>query len=108
MERLAITVRGIVQGVGFRPFVHHLASRLRLHGFVKNQSGSVLIEVEGEPPSLQEFLALLSGQPPPLAHIDQISWEPRAPRADEQFLIQPSAADSAGTILISADVAVAP
>ena len=47
MERRAITVLGIVQGVGFRPFVHGLASRLGLGGFVKNQAGRVLIEVEG-------------------------------------------------------------
>src|ERR1700730_13940012 len=48
MERRAIVVHGIVQGVGFRPFVYNLASQLKLHGSVKNQTGSVLIEVEGE------------------------------------------------------------
>ena len=48
MERREITVQGIVQGVGFRPFVHGLASQYQLNGFVKNRAGSVLIEVEGE------------------------------------------------------------
>ena len=47
MERRAILVRGIVQGVGFRPFVFKLAERLHLHGFVRNQTGDVQIEVEG-------------------------------------------------------------
>ena len=47
MERRAIAVQGIVQGVGFRPFVYGLASRHRLRGFVKNHTGGVLIEVEG-------------------------------------------------------------
>ena len=56
MERRAIAVRGIVQGVGFRPFVYGLASRLKLHGFVRNQTSGVLIEVEGEAGSLDRFL----------------------------------------------------
>jgi hydrogenase maturation protein HypF len=45
MERRAIVVRGIVQGVGFRPYVYNLAARLQLNGFVKNQTGSLLIEI---------------------------------------------------------------
>ena len=53
MQRRAISVDGIVQGVGFRPFVHALASRLDLRGFVKNQTGNVSIEVEGERASLE-------------------------------------------------------
>src|SRR5262249_5669277 len=59
MERRAIVVRGIVQGVGMRPFVYGLATRLSLGGFVKNQTGSVLIEVEGDGPALERFLAEL-------------------------------------------------
>ncbi len=64
MERRAIVVRGLVQGVGFRPFVYRLAARHHLHGFVKNGMGSVLIEIEGETPSLERFLAELAGEPP--------------------------------------------
>ena len=79
MERRAIVVRGIVQGVGFRPFVYNLAARLRLHGFVRNQTGSLLIEVEGEPPALERFLADLTDRPPPLAQIEHLSWERRPP-----------------------------
>ena len=56
MERRAIVVYGTVQGVGFRPFVHDLASRLALDGFVKNHAGNVLIEVEGETEPLDQFL----------------------------------------------------
>ena len=69
VTRSEILVRGIVQGVGFRPFVYHLAGRYQLHGSVKNQSGSVLIEVEGEPSSLEGFLFELSDRPPPLAQL---------------------------------------
>jgi hydrogenase maturation protein HypF len=105
MERRAILVRGIVQGVGFRPFVYGLASRLQLRGFVKNQTGSVLIEVQGEPPSLDHFLAELSHRPPPLAQIEHLSWEPRAVRAERHFRIEHSVADQASPVFISPDVA---
>ena len=105
MERRAIVIRGIVQGVGFRPFVHGLASRLRLHGFVRNQTGSVLIEVEGESPILDDFLAELAGHPPPLAQIDSLSWESSPPRGEDRFRIETSQADPSGQIFISPDVA---
>src|SRR5579871_3465003 len=90
MERRAIVIRGIVQGVGFRPFVYSLATRLHLGGFVKNRAGSVLIEVEGAPASLERFCADLTRKPPPLAQIEQLSWEPRPPCGEQQFRIVPS------------------
>lgn len=65
MERRAIVIQGIVQGVGFRPFVYGLATCLRLGGYVQNRTGSVLIEVEGEPASLERFRADLTRKPPP-------------------------------------------
>jgi hydrogenase maturation protein HypF len=105
MERRAIIVRGIVQGVGFRPFVYNLAARLQLAGFVKNQTGSVLIEVEGETPALDHFMAELGGQPPPLAQIDDLRWEPRLTRGDSSFRIEVSDADPSSPIFISPDVA---
>src|SRR5436309_3008928 len=98
MERRAIVVRGIVQGVGFRPFVYNLAARCQLRGFVRNQTGSVLIEVEGEPPALERFLAELADRPPPLAHIEQLSWEPRAPQGERGFRIESSEADAASPV----------
>jgi hydrogenase maturation protein HypF len=105
MERRAIAVHGVVQGVGFRPFVYGLASRLKLRGFVQNRTGGVLIEVEGEAPSLDRFLSELAGSPPPLASINQLSWERRTPRGDARFRIECSEADSAGPIFISPDKA---
>ena len=66
LERRSILVRGIVQGVGFRPFVHGLALRLGLAGFVANHSGAVEIEVEGDAASLTAFeqaLIYLNGLP---------------------------------------------
>ncbi len=105
MERRAIVIRGIVQGVGFRPFVYGLAARMRLQGFVKNQTGSVLIEVEGEGPCLDEFLAEVATKPPPLAQIENVTWERRVPQGEQHFRIVPSDNDNPSPIFISPDVA---
>ena len=105
MDRYAISISGIVQGVGFRPFVFDLATRLCLRGFVRNQAGEVLIEVEGEPRSLDRFLDELSSRPPPLAQIDAIRWAARSPRGDRRFGIESSGLGPDGPIFISPDVA---
>ncbi|MGJ4914607.1 carbamoyltransferase HypF [Bradyrhizobium sp. HKCCYLRH2060] len=72
--RLRLRVRGAVQGVGFRPYVHGLATRHRLGGFVANDADGVLIEVEGD--EVADFVAALPRQAPPLARIDDIAVEP--------------------------------
>ena len=79
MDRRASTVSGIVQGVGFRPFIHDLATRLGLRGFVRNRTGDVLIEREGEPQALDLFLAELTTRPPPLARIAGVEWSRGSP-----------------------------
>ena len=105
MERRAIAVQGVVQGVGFRPFVYGLASRLRLCGFVKNRTGDVLIEVEGEADHLDRFLVELTSELPPLAQIDHVSWDQQSPRGERGFRIERSETDTRGPIFVSADVA---
>jgi hydrogenase maturation protein HypF len=105
MERRAIAVHGVVQGVGFRPFVYGLASRIGLHGFVQNQSGGVLIEVEGEAKSLDRFLTALTSELPPLAQIDRLTWDRQIPRGDSVFRIEHSAKEADGPIFVSPDVA---
>src|SRR5262245_19408265 len=105
MERRAIAVQGVVQGVGFRPFVYGLASRNGLHGFVQNQSGGVLIEVEGEAQSLDRFLTALTSELPPLAQIDSLTWDRQIPRGDSVFRIQHSSMEAHGPIFVSPDVA---
>jgi hydrogenase maturation protein HypF len=70
VERLRIRVRGAVQGVGFRPFVHGLAKRYGLSGFVLNDQDGVLAEIEGEAHNL--FLSALSREPPALARIEAV------------------------------------
>ena len=72
MERREIAVRGIVQGVGFRPFVYGLARRLALDGFIRNTAQGVVIQVEGDTATLDAFHTELVRRPPPLASIDEI------------------------------------
>lgn len=105
MERRAIAVHGTVQGVGFRPFVYGLASRLRLGGFVSNSGGAVRIEIEGEPQALDRFISDLTVRPPPLARIDDVNWEPRPIRGDRDFHIEHSAVDRHADVVISPDAA---
>jgi hydrogenase maturation protein HypF len=71
-ERQHIRVQGIVQGVGFRPFVYGLAAELELAGFVCNDSQGVVIEVEGAPWTLNSFQEALWCRQPPLAQIDSV------------------------------------
>jgi hydrogenase maturation protein HypF len=106
MERRVITVRGIVQGVGFRPFVYNLATRLQLKGFVKNQTGSLRIEVEGELRSIETFLTELKDRPPPLALIEGLTSENLPAVNHLQFQIVSSDSESSSQIYISPDVAV--
>jgi hydrogenase maturation protein HypF len=105
MERRAITVLGIVQGVGFRPFVHGLATRLGLGGFVKNQAGQVLIEIEGTRGALDQFLNELESSAPALSRIEDVDWEPRPRQNDRTFRIERSDAAAESSVFISPDVA---
>jgi len=105
MNRRAIAISGIVQGVGFRPFVFDLANRLGLRGFVRNQAGGVRIEVEGESQFLDRFVAEVQANSPPLARIDELSWTDGSPRGDLSFRIDVSRLDHEGPIFISPDVA---
>lgn len=90
LPRRLVSVRGIVQGVGFRPFAYELACRFGLGGFVRNQSGCVLIEIEGDALALDGFVSELVSRPPPLARIDEVSWISGAARGERAFSIEPS------------------
>ena len=106
--RRSIAVTGVVQGVGFRPYVHSLASRLGLAGFVRNRTGEVIIEVEGAADALDRFVSELRGRPPPLARIEELRCEERQPRGEAGFRIDPSESHQGGTVFISPDVATCP
>ena len=73
LQNARIHITGIVQGVGFRPFVYSLAQRLQLAGWVRNTSAGVDIEVDGAPEVLARFIAALETEAPPLARVDQVT-----------------------------------
>lgn len=83
-------VRGVVQGVGFRPFVHRLADRLGLAGWVRNGSGDVEIELEGRRQAIDLFHANLRAEAPPLSSIDSIVHEFHPPTGAAGFAVLPS------------------
>ena len=105
LERRSILVRGIVQGVGFRPFVHGLALRLGLAGFVANHSGAVEIEVEGDAAALAAFERELTASCPPLARVHTVEARAVAPRGDHGFRIERSRTNSGSGVFVSPDVA---
>jgi len=106
-RRLAITVKGIVQGEGFRPFVYSLAHSLNLAGWVKNAAIGVLIEIEGPDSDIEQFCHYLSSQAPPLARIDSISQEDIPYQGISGFVILPSDGGERDT-LIAPDMAICP
>ena len=103
--RTRITVTGVVQGVGFRPFVHRLATELGVTGFVGNDAAAVFIEAQGPPCAVAELTRRLTAEPPPLALITAISarrWR-RAPRTASSIV---ASADAGGPrTLVPPDVA---
>ena len=102
-ERRHITVAGVVQGVGFRPFVHGLALKNGLAGFVLNDTAGVTIELEGEQAALDGFLAVLTEAPPPLARIENIDCSIVPPTGESEFKIVTSHGDEQRNVLISPD-----
>ena len=102
--RRRICLRGIVQGVGFRPFVYNLAKNIGIRGFVLNSSSGVTIEAEAPEPALDEFTRSLH-HPPPLARIEEITTAELDPQGDDIFLIKDSLPIEGEFALISPDVA---
>jgi hydrogenase maturation protein HypF len=104
VERRRFRVLGVVQGVGFRPFVYGLAARHGLTGFVLNDGEGVVVEAEGETDALDRFAAAIAAEAPPLARVDSVTAESVPARGDREFRIETSAA-SGRSALIPADVA---
>jgi hydrogenase maturation protein HypF len=89
-EALHVAVTGVVQGVGFRPFVHRLAIRHGLAGWIRNRAGDVEIAVEGTKQALEEFLESLEREAPPLARIASVDVTRSTPGRLADFVILPS------------------
>lgn len=103
--RKYIVVTGIVQGVGFRPFVYNAAVENELKGWVKNTSEGVYIDIEGTPNSIELFLHTLRNEAPPLSKINNIAVEHREVRNYKEFSIEKSDDNDRVITLISPDVA---
>jgi len=101
-------VYGVVQGVGFRPFVYTLAGRFGLSGYVRNDPEGVEIEVEGENGTLGAFLKALKEEAPPLSRVDGIELEPLPPLGFKGFAIRESEAEGDRRTLVPPDVATCP
>jgi hydrogenase maturation protein HypF len=90
LRRAQVRVQGTVQGVGFRPYVHRLASELGLAGYVLNDSRGVLLEIEGSTHAVGAFLGRLGPEAPPLAVLESVTVSGREPTGDGAFEIRPS------------------
>ena len=104
--RKGVEVSGIVQGVGFRPYVYRLATELRLSGSITNTAAGVAIEIQGAPEAVEDFLARLPAHAPPLARITGVAVRDLLPDHDQGFQILASRAGEERRVLISPDVAV--
>lgn len=102
-----IRVRGQVQGVGFRPFVHRLAHELGISGWVRNDGEGVEIEAQGAPAALDAFLARLESEAPPLAGVTSVSAEAAPPTDARGFEIKLSRHGTANTA-VTPDTATCP
>lgn len=107
-QRRRFEVRGVVQGVGFRPFVYVSATELGLTGSVANDTEGVRIEVEGEPAALVEFARRLQDEPPPLAMVISVESEELEVRGGTGFVIESSHPTERARTLASPDVATCP
>lgn len=103
---LKIVVRGVVQGVGFRPFVFRLANELGLTGWVNNSPMGVFIEVEGETNRLESFIERLRADKPPLASIQSLESSYIDPRGYIKFEVRPSDDIGPKSTLVMADIAI--
>jgi len=104
--RRLIHVSGLVQGVGFRPFVYRLATELELTGEVKNTASGVVMEVQGDADSVEEFLVRLHNETPPLAQIHHITLEDLDCIDEDAFHIAQSRGGEPVHTLISPDVSI--
>jgi len=105
IERVKITIRGAVQGVGFRPFIFRLASELNLKGYVHNSSKGVFIEAEGELNKLKEFIIRIDKEKPSISIIQSFEYSFLDPVGYEEFIIQRSEKEDEITALILPDIA---
>jgi hydrogenase maturation protein HypF len=105
-SRIHIVIRGVVQGIGFRPFVYRLANELKLNGYVFNNSAGVFIEAEGDEKILGTFLSRIEKEKPALSVITSLEHSILDPAGYNNFTIRESEEDEDVSALILPDIAV--
>jgi len=108
LHRRAIRVRGVVQGVGYRPFFYRLAQEESLTGWVSNDTQGVLAEVEGPPAQVARFLHRLRTEKPPLVRVDAVEEAELTPTGETGFTIHLSEHSGDARTGIPADAATCP
>jgi hydrogenase maturation protein HypF len=103
--RVRAHVEGVVQGVGFRPFVYRLAREEQLGGFVRNDERGVVLEVDGQADAVRSFLARLARESPPLASVERVACRPLASTGEREFRIVESERNGAPDALVAPDAA---
>jgi hydrogenase maturation protein HypF len=106
IKRILISIRGAVQGVGFRPFIYRIAHELNLTGYVKNSSRGVTIEAEGEKEILQTFLLKIENEKPERSFINSLEFSYLDLKSYNGFIIGESEVFENGDTLILPDIAV--
>ncbi|MBT9174694.1 MAG: Carbamoyltransferase HypF [candidate division WS2 bacterium] len=104
LELKKILIKGIVQGVGFRPFIYRLAHKFQVKGYIINTSNGVVLEAEAVKPVLNKFIEAITSEAPPLSRIEEIIIQELNPKYYSAFEIRESQADD-GYQLISPDIA---
>ncbi|MCM8789203.1 MAG: carbamoyltransferase HypF, partial [Candidatus Omnitrophica bacterium] len=106
MKRVELTIRGIVQGVGFRPFVYRTAHKYAIAGFVKNTMDGVVIEAQGRDADIEKFVSEIRHRPPSGARIKDLIVKPISLKKDGRFTIHKSNGQQSQNSEITPDIAV--
>ena len=106
IKRLAISIGGAVQGVGFRPFIYRLAKQLKLNGYVINSSSGVTIEAEGSESRLTEFIFKIEAEKPIHARISSMEYSFLDPLGFISFDIRESVNNGEASALILPDISM--
>lgn len=106
LERKRLLISGVVQGVGFRPFIFGLAKKYDLKGFVGNNSKGVFIEIEGQESKINEFIESIKTNAPPLSHISEITSQIIEIKGETEFQIIESESQETEFTLISPDISI--
>jgi len=107
LQRIKLLIQGIVQGIGFRPFIYNLAKKHLLSGFVQNGTDGVVVEIQGGITAIEAFIRDVENNPLPLCRIDALLREAVVLKSDERdFIIVKSDASAQKTTLVSPDIKI--